>query len=1065
MVALALMSGQANAARVTLPNLIEAEAYTAHEGIRREATTDENGGQSAAYINNGDFSEYEVSVPTGGIYTLTARVASDTEGGTIEIQSDKSSANVSSVSVNNTGGWQKWTTINSTVELAAGDQTLRLSYSGDNGYLFNVNWFTLDIEGTDSEPTTLTSSFIRPTPENNATLDMNADINIEVDAADSEGSIQEVRLYLDDQFVDVQRVAQYVFSSTRQPGLANLGPGTYQLRADVSNTQGDVKSVSRSFNIVDANNPGGGGDGDCIVSGDLNQWHRVAVTCNGPDGSESDDRTFTDNRFNVTFTNGTRTLVVPGHFAADGSAADTSATNGNQWRAYFSPPTDGTWDYQISFRTGDDIAINNAVNAGNPVSILDGKGGSFDVSGSGNVTRDMRTRGLLQNLDGESQLRFAGTNEVFIEAGMDSPENIFGYNEFDNTTKFENVGSCKGILHEFDPHFGDWNAGDPTWDDDRGKNLIGLVNYISSKGVNGTYIMMNTVNGDGCDAHPWANYNSDGDEKSFDVSKLDQWERVLSHMTAKGILIHAMTQETENQGLLGNRSFTLERKLYYRELVSRFGHHPALQWNLGEEIGNTEAAELKEFAAYLKAVDPYDHPVFLHNNVPSQEELYGPMLGDENFDGPTIQIGNINESDYDDVYGQTRDWIERSTAAGNTWVVTWTEASGGTAPTPFDSVSSTQRVYWMWAGAMAGGGGFEWYLKNAGAGHAYDLAVEDLREFDEYWEQSGHVASFFRDTVQKENEISLGSLKTDNDAINGDDDWVLSDSNSTYIALLRRGDNASLNLAGNGNYDVQWFNPRTGQTTDGGSVSSKGFLGDPPSQVNQDWAVILLANNDDVTDVTPPAASGAFIEQNGLVVVEMESVQATQGWTQKNGDGAIGGYLEWTNANSLNNPGTGLISVKVLINNPGTYQFVWRNSIREGTSTTDANDTFLKIQSDNFYGFRGSDNSIVCPRQQPDSNRCSGRAPEGTSRDGWFKTYRSGGTPGDWSWSTRTSDSDAHSIYAEFNQAGEYEIQISARSKSHAIDRFALFRTLNENNNVDQSFATDSQRSESPAAR
>ena len=28
-----------------------------------------------------------------------------------------------------------------------------------------------------------------------------------------------------------------------------------------------------------------------------------------------------------------------------------------------------------------------------------------------------------------------------------------------------------------------------------------------------------------------------------------------------------------------------QRKLYYRELIARFGHHLALNWNLGEEVG------------------------------------------------------------------------------------------------------------------------------------------------------------------------------------------------------------------------------------------------------------------------------------------------------------------------------------------------------------------------------------------------------------------------------------------------------------------------------------------------
>ena len=945
---------------ITLPGLIEAEDFITESGVILEAVSDVNGGQSAAYIDNGDYSEYQIFVPEAGTYTLNARVSSNTNGGTINLQSD--GVNAGAVSVSNTGGWQEWTTVSSTIDLDQGNQTLRLTFNGDDGYLFNVNWLTLEQGDTNFVPTTISADFVSPTPENNATLDVNADINIQVDASDIEGNIEEVLLYLDNQFIARQRVAQYVFSSTRQPELNGLEPGTYQLRADISNDQGDVTSITTSFNIVDTNvNPGpdvvdNNGDG-CTVSGDLRQWHRVDLTCDGPIGSDSDDDTFTDNRFNVTFTNGSRTLVVPGHFAADGSAADTSATSGDQWRAYFSPPETGTWDYQVSFRTGNNIAVETNSNAGNAVSGIDGERGSFTVAGSGNVTRDMRTRGLLQHLDGERKLRFAGTNDVFVEGGMDSPENIFGYDEFDNTVKFDNVNSCKGIRHEFDPHRDDWNSGDPTWGNNRGRNLIGLVNYISSKGVNAIYIMMNTVNGDGCDAHPWTNYNSNGQEKSYDVSKLDQWERVLSHMTENGILIHAMTQEAENDHLINDGELGLERKLYYRELISRFGHHPALQWNLGEEP-DVASEDLMEYSEYFKTVDPYQHPVFMHSAHTSSRRntLYSSMLGDQNFDGPSGQDSAINESDYGGIYGETQDWIERSTDAGNTWVVTWTEASGNQAPEPFMEISSTQRIYWMWASVMSGGGGFEWYLKNDGAGHAYDLAVENLREFDVFWEQSGHLVSFFRDTVQTENDIDLDNLNVDNDAIEGDDDWVLSDSNSTYIALLRRGGNASLNLASNNDYDVQWFNPRTGESIDGGSVSSDGSLGNPPSQQNEDWAVILTRS--DVTTTTPsaPESETDYVEQNGLVVIEAENTKSNlDQWVEKTDVSGFTGssYIEFTGNSPLNGPAVSPLEYTFTVNQSGLYflhMYVARETLTiNGESRTDiANDGFIRLDGD--YG-------------------------------------------------------------------------------------------------------------------
>ena len=97
------------------------------------------------------------------------------------------------------------------------------------------------------------------------------------------------------------------------------------------------------------------GLGSCAqkVTGELMQWHRVTLTFNGPELSESGTpNPFTDYRLWVTFTQGDRELVVPGFFAADGQAGESGATSGNQWRVHFAPPTTGDWKWRASFRTG-----------------------------------------------------------------------------------------------------------------------------------------------------------------------------------------------------------------------------------------------------------------------------------------------------------------------------------------------------------------------------------------------------------------------------------------------------------------------------------------------------------------------------------------------------------------------------------------------------------------------------------------------------------------------------------------------------------------------------------------
>ncbi|MEL7025076.1 MAG: DUF5060 domain-containing protein [Pseudomonadota bacterium] len=776
-------------------------------------------------------------------------------------------------------------------------------------------------------------------------------VHVVVSASDSDGSVASVELLMDGTPVRTENQAPYEWAA---PGNANdamlrdMPVGSYTLEAIATDDDGDTSTTNLSFSVeADATM---GQDDNCVASGDLMQWHRVALTCTGFAASEQDDTTFTDHRLTVTFTQGNETIRVPGHFAADGNAADSGAADGDVWRAYFSPPTTGDWNFSVSFRTGNEIAVSNDVSAGQPVDVFDGETGTFRVGAAPPVSRDMRTRGLLEHRDGERYLRFAGDGSIYIEGGMDSPENIFGYDEFDNTTKFNDAGSCKGILHQFEPHRSDWQAGDPTWANNRGRSLIGLINYISSTGVNAIYIMMNTVRGDGCDAHPWTTYNASGDVRTFDVSKLDQWERALTHMTANGILIHVMTQETENDQLLNNGNLGVERQLYYRELISRFGHHPALQWNLGEENTNTPAQQ-RAFSDFIRALDPYDHPIFMHT-FPNQQDRYNDLLGHATFDGPTVQFGGIPTNATGDagVYGTAVNWLNASANAGKSWVVTFTEASGNQAPTPNTAVTDTQRVYWMWASVMSGGGGFEWYLKNNGAGHAYDLAVENLREFDAHWQQSGHLVRFFRDVLQGDLGLDLQSLQRNNGATNTNSDWVLANSDA-FVVYLREGGTTDINLPDTRQWNVQWFNPRSGAVVDGNTLQGAGMtnLGNPPSETNSDWAVVITAEGD-------PTGNTTYQQVDGLVIMEAENTaSALDEWIQRTDvSGFTGpGYIEFTGNSPINGPPTSPLTFMFQVNQSGLHYLhlhVARETLTiNGEVRTDvANDAYIRL--DGNYG-------------------------------------------------------------------------------------------------------------------
>ena len=198
-----------------------------------------------------------------------------------------------------------------------------------------------------------------------------------------------------------------------------------------------------------------------------------------------------------------------------------------------------------------------------------------------------------------------------------------------------------------------------------------------------------------------------------------------------------------------------------------------------------------------------------------------------------------------------------------------------------------------------------------------------------------------------------------------------------------------------------------------------------------------------------------YVEKNGLVSIDLSSVPSiSENWQVVDSADAISdSYIKWIGDDYYNEPGVSVMVLNVQINDPGTYQFLWRNLITAGDSTTDANDSWLKIVSTKFYAAELSSTSIVCPYDH-DSNTCKGEEPEGAGANGWFKVYRYGGPADQWTWATATNDNHPHIIYADFEQAGTYQVLVSARSKAHAIDRLVLFRHGNEKRNVSMEDAT-----------
>ena len=437
--------------------------------------------------------------------------------------------------------------------------------------------------------------------------------------------------------------------------------------------------------------------------------------------------------------------------------------------------------------------------------------------------RDHRGKGRLRYV-GRHHLQFAN-GEYFLKAGADSPENLLAYTDIDNTP---NNG---GWRKTWAPHVKDWRTSDPTWKKGLGKGLIGALNYLAAEGMNAVSFLTYSHNGDDKNVHPYVNPK---DRTRLDCSKLDQWEIVLAHADTVGLHLHFKTQETENDQDMDGGALGKQRKLYYRELLARFGHHLALNWNLGEENSNT-TAQLKSFAQYFRGLDPYRHPIVVHTYPQAKNAVYTPLLGNgSHLTGASLQSAPSN------VFAATKTWRAKSAAAGKPWVVANDEqgpASTGIKPDISDTKHDAARQDVLWGNLMAGGAGIECYFGYQFA-HS-DLSCNDFRSRDLWWDQCRHALTFFR-----ANQVPFQDMGNADTLVSSG--WCLA-GKGHGVVYLKAGGTTTLDLAAvTGSFDVRWFDPRNGGSLQNGSVTAvlggaRRSLGTPPNSSKADWVVLVRA--------------------------------------------------------------------------------------------------------------------------------------------------------------------------------------------------------------------------------
>ena len=121
-----------------LPGKVQAEDFSAMNGITTESVSDDGGGLNVGYIDDGDWMDYNVNASSAGYYTFRFRIANAYSAEAKLVLKTADGSTLGSINVPQTGGWQGWQTINFIALLPSGNQTLRI-FAEKGG--FNFNWF------------------------------------------------------------------------------------------------------------------------------------------------------------------------------------------------------------------------------------------------------------------------------------------------------------------------------------------------------------------------------------------------------------------------------------------------------------------------------------------------------------------------------------------------------------------------------------------------------------------------------------------------------------------------------------------------------------------------------------------------------------------------------------------------------------------------------------------------------------------------------------------------------------------------------------------------------------
>ena len=120
-----------------IPGTIQAASFNAMSNVLTQTTTDVGGGLNVGGIYNGSWMSYNVNVAGPGTYTASFRVATPSNGASLQLKLADGTV-LANVSLPNTGNYQAWQTVSTNVTIPGGNQTIQVVSTSTANW--NFHW-------------------------------------------------------------------------------------------------------------------------------------------------------------------------------------------------------------------------------------------------------------------------------------------------------------------------------------------------------------------------------------------------------------------------------------------------------------------------------------------------------------------------------------------------------------------------------------------------------------------------------------------------------------------------------------------------------------------------------------------------------------------------------------------------------------------------------------------------------------------------------------------------------------------------------------------------------------